>query len=327
MTTCECCSASRTSPGPAVELERDLVRHRRGRQEDRALLAEQLGDALLQLVDARILALLLVADLGCGDRGAHAGRRPGGGVGAEIDHGQSLRRRRRPTPVRAPPLARVPAATFESMIVIGVDGSPAAKEALRYGLHEASIRGTRVRAVHVWSPTAAVPMTGPGLVAPDRHRLPARGRRGSAADDSRGGRGREGPSGRARPRRRAGRRGHHRVEPRRRADRRRAPGIRHREVDRARLRQQPRDPARDLPRARDSRAPRWMDLALLEQTLADRGEPAYRAPPGVGVGRARRRRLRRDDERPGAPPRRARRRRPVLDAHGRPASRRRATAP
>jgi nucleotide-binding universal stress UspA family protein len=52
------------------------------------------------------------------------------------------------------------------VIVIGVDQSPAGKEALRYGLHEASIRGTRARAVHAWLPTRAVPVTGPGLVAP-----------------------------------------------------------------------------------------------------------------------------------------------------------------
>jgi len=52
------------------------------------------------------------------------------------------------------------------MIVIGVDASPAAKEALRYGIHEASIRGTRVRAVHAWLPTHAVAATGPGLIAP-----------------------------------------------------------------------------------------------------------------------------------------------------------------
>jgi nucleotide-binding universal stress UspA family protein len=52
------------------------------------------------------------------------------------------------------------------MIVIGVDGSDVAKEALRYGLHEASIRGTRVRVVHGWMPTNAVPATGPGAVAP-----------------------------------------------------------------------------------------------------------------------------------------------------------------
>jgi nucleotide-binding universal stress UspA family protein len=52
------------------------------------------------------------------------------------------------------------------MIVIGVDGSDAAKEALQYGLHEASIRGTRVRAVHAWIHTTAMPATGPGMVAP-----------------------------------------------------------------------------------------------------------------------------------------------------------------
>ena len=52
------------------------------------------------------------------------------------------------------------------MIVIGVDGSAAAKEALQYGLHEASIRGTRVRAVHAWTPPRTIPATGPGMIAP-----------------------------------------------------------------------------------------------------------------------------------------------------------------
>ncbi len=49
--------------------------------------------------------------------------------------------------------------------MIGVDGSEAAKEALQYGLHEASIRGTRVRAVHAWSHAVAIPATGPGVLA------------------------------------------------------------------------------------------------------------------------------------------------------------------
>ena len=52
------------------------------------------------------------------------------------------------------------------VIVIGVDGSDVAKEALQYGLHEAAIRGTRVRAVHAWMPSAAMPATGPGMVPP-----------------------------------------------------------------------------------------------------------------------------------------------------------------
>ncbi len=51
------------------------------------------------------------------------------------------------------------------MIVVGVDGSNVAKEALRYALHEASIRGTRVRAVHAWMPTHGLPPT-PGAMAP-----------------------------------------------------------------------------------------------------------------------------------------------------------------
>ena len=52
------------------------------------------------------------------------------------------------------------------MIVIGVDGSDVAKEALQYGLHEASMRGTRVRVVHAWMASEAMPATGPGMVAP-----------------------------------------------------------------------------------------------------------------------------------------------------------------
>jgi len=50
------------------------------------------------------------------------------------------------------------------MIVIGVDGSDAAKEALQYGLHEASMRGTRVRVVHAWMHSSAIPATGPGML-------------------------------------------------------------------------------------------------------------------------------------------------------------------
>ena len=44
-----------------------------------------------------------------------------------------------------------------AVIVIGVDGSDVAKEALQYGLHEASMRGTRVRAVHAWMPSTMIP--------------------------------------------------------------------------------------------------------------------------------------------------------------------------
>ena len=66
--------------------QRDLVRHRRGRDEDRFLLAEQLRGAALELVDRGVLAPLLVTDLGGRDRRAHLRRRLGLGVRAEVDH-------------------------------------------------------------------------------------------------------------------------------------------------------------------------------------------------------------------------------------------------
>ena len=52
------------------------------------------------------------------------------------------------------------------MIVVGVDEGQLGKEALRFALHEAVIRGTRVRAVHAWSAVPVVPMTGPGMITP-----------------------------------------------------------------------------------------------------------------------------------------------------------------
>jgi nucleotide-binding universal stress UspA family protein len=52
------------------------------------------------------------------------------------------------------------------LIVVGIDRSAASKEALQLALREASIRGTRVRAVHAWTATMAVTMTGPGFIAP-----------------------------------------------------------------------------------------------------------------------------------------------------------------
>ena len=74
--------------GPAVELERELVRHRPGRDEQRGLLPEQRRDLLLQPQHARVLAVLVVADLGLGDRPPHRGGRAGDGVGAEVDDGR-----------------------------------------------------------------------------------------------------------------------------------------------------------------------------------------------------------------------------------------------
>ena len=74
----------------AEDLQRDLVRHRRRREEDRLLLAEELRPPPLELVDGRVLALLLVADGRVRDRLPHRCGRLGQGVGAKIDHGLIL---------------------------------------------------------------------------------------------------------------------------------------------------------------------------------------------------------------------------------------------
>ena len=51
---------------------RDLVRHRRRRQVDRLVLAEQLRGTPLELEHGRVLTLLLVPDLGVRHGVAHA---------------------------------------------------------------------------------------------------------------------------------------------------------------------------------------------------------------------------------------------------------------
>ena len=69
-----------------VETDRDLVRHRRRREEDRLVLAEQVRSALLELVD-------LGSSRRCSSPTAAAAiaaripaSRPGRGVRAEVDH-------------------------------------------------------------------------------------------------------------------------------------------------------------------------------------------------------------------------------------------------
>ena len=74
----------------AEQPQGDLVRHRRCRNEESGLLPEQLGCTTLELVHRRILAPLLIAELGRRDRRVHLSRRLRGGVGAEVDHAPSL---------------------------------------------------------------------------------------------------------------------------------------------------------------------------------------------------------------------------------------------
>ncbi len=70
---------------PRQDLQRDLVGHRAARHEDRGLLAEQIRDPFLQQVHRRIFAVLIVADLGFGNRAPHAGGWFRDGVGTKID--------------------------------------------------------------------------------------------------------------------------------------------------------------------------------------------------------------------------------------------------
>jgi hypothetical protein len=76
--------------GLAEHAKRDLVRHRRRRNEDGVLVAEEIGRAPLELVDGRILADLLVAHFGVRDCLPHGFGRLRRRIGAEVDHPQLL---------------------------------------------------------------------------------------------------------------------------------------------------------------------------------------------------------------------------------------------
>jgi nucleotide-binding universal stress UspA family protein len=46
-------------------------------------------------------------------------------------------------------------------IVVGIDGSDASKQALRWAIEEARVHGARVTALHAWEPPAPVPEVAP----------------------------------------------------------------------------------------------------------------------------------------------------------------------
>ena len=72
-------------PRPGQGAQRDLVGHGAARQEEGCLGAEQLRDLLLEAVDRRVLAVLVVADLGVRHGAAHGRRRQRDRVGAQVD--------------------------------------------------------------------------------------------------------------------------------------------------------------------------------------------------------------------------------------------------
>jgi hypothetical protein len=63
--------------GPAIHQCRRHIAHSAGRQEYRGLLSREIGDAVAQQIDGRVIADLLVADFGTRHRLAHPGRRAG----------------------------------------------------------------------------------------------------------------------------------------------------------------------------------------------------------------------------------------------------------
>jgi len=73
-------------PALAEDHERYLVREGRRREVHRLRLPEERGGGALEREHGRVLAPLLVADLGLRHRLAHRRRRPGRGVRAEVDH-------------------------------------------------------------------------------------------------------------------------------------------------------------------------------------------------------------------------------------------------
>ena len=49
-------------------------------------------------------------------------------------------------------------------IVVGVDGSAASREALRWAAQEADLRGARLVAIHAWAFVSAAPIGDPGMI-------------------------------------------------------------------------------------------------------------------------------------------------------------------
>ena len=76
--------------GPAMRQRRRDVAHGAGGHEHGGFLAEQIGHALAQHIHGRIVADLLVADLGPRDRLAHRRRRAGLGVRQQVDADRRL---------------------------------------------------------------------------------------------------------------------------------------------------------------------------------------------------------------------------------------------
>ena len=200
---CAFSSASSSSPGSREDPARDLVRHARRRQVDRLLLAEELGGAPLELEHGRVLALLLVADLGARHRVAHRRATASSRYRSEdrsreessVDHlcnrfCYTLRRDRRPLRRSASPAATTPRPRRSGTALADLDrwlapprgrdgpharAGAAARARLAPG-RRAAVRGRRRapgrrRARRSWC------VEHPQIEATRRHALPRAGRR------------------------------------------------------------------------------------------------------------------------------------------------------
>ncbi len=77
---------------PGQHPQSDLIGHGAGRHEQGRFGAGQGGKGLLQEIDCRVLAVLIVTNLRLGHGPAHLGRRTGHGVRAQVDqHGAKVR--------------------------------------------------------------------------------------------------------------------------------------------------------------------------------------------------------------------------------------------
>ena len=73
-------------PGRGQHPDGDLVGHDARGHEQRGRLADPRREGLLERPHRRILAVVVVADLGLGHGAAHRRRGPGDGVAAQVDH-------------------------------------------------------------------------------------------------------------------------------------------------------------------------------------------------------------------------------------------------
>ena len=71
--------------GAGERAQRNLVRHRAAGQPERCFFAQQRGDALLQRVHRRVVAVLVITDGGRGDRRSHCRGWTGDRIRAQVD--------------------------------------------------------------------------------------------------------------------------------------------------------------------------------------------------------------------------------------------------